>query len=171
VIRITVEATTRPPRLLERFGTDGMLADQIRRMLGAARLAVAFSSSPRDRAKPVRGLVEKVKAAMATFAGPMVRIRLPPAENPLRTQFRSGCRSADTQPSAPQSSDQGITFDEFRANIERNRRFESFFLQRRVERTGEIDDTLTPRMVRTHRNFARARRRVCETNQHRRRKP
>jgi len=34
-----------------------------------------------------------------------------------------------------------------------------------------IDDTLTPRMVRTHRNFPRARRRVCETNQHRRRKP
>ena len=52
---------TSPARLLERFGTGGMPADQIRRMLGrAARLAVAFSSSPRDRAKPVRGLVEKV---------------------------------------------------------------------------------------------------------------
>jgi hypothetical protein len=87
VIRILVEALTSPARLLERFGTGGMPADQIRRMLGrAARLAVAFSSSPRDRAKPVRGLVEKVKAAIATFAGPMVRIRLPPPEgSPLRT--------------------------------------------------------------------------------------
>jgi hypothetical protein len=80
VIRILVEALTSPERLLEWFGTGSMPADQIRRMLGrAARLAVAFSSSPRDRAKPVRGLVEKVKAAIATFAGPMVRIRLPPA--------------------------------------------------------------------------------------------
>jgi hypothetical protein len=85
VIRILVEALTSPARLLEWFGTGGMPADQIRRMLGRAdRLAVAFSSSPRDRAKPVRRLVEKVKAAIATFAGPMVRIRLPPAAS-LRT--------------------------------------------------------------------------------------
>ena len=47
-----------------RFGP----ADQIRRMLGrAARLAVAFGGSTRDRAKPVRVLVEKVRAAMATL--------------------------------------------------------------------------------------------------------
>jgi hypothetical protein len=69
VIRILVEVLTSPARLLEMFGTGGMPADQIRRMLGrAARLAVAFSCLPRNRAKPVRGLVEKVKAAIATFA-------------------------------------------------------------------------------------------------------
>jgi len=61
VIRILVEALTSPARLLERFGTSGMPADQIRKMLGRApRLAAALSGSPRDRAKLVRGLVEKV---------------------------------------------------------------------------------------------------------------
>ena len=61
VIRIVVEAVTSPARLLERFATGGMPADQIRKMLGrAARLAAALSGSPRDRAKLVRGLVEKV---------------------------------------------------------------------------------------------------------------
>ena len=61
MIRILVEALTSPARLLEGFGTGGMPADQIRKMLGRApRLAAAFSGSPRDRAKLVRGLVEKV---------------------------------------------------------------------------------------------------------------
>jgi hypothetical protein len=61
VIRIQVEALSSPARLLERFGTGDMPADQIRKMLGRApRLAGAFSGSPRDRAKLVRGLVEKV---------------------------------------------------------------------------------------------------------------
>src|SRR5215471_289568 len=55
------EARTSPARLLEGFGTSGMPADQIRKMLGRApRLAAALSGSPRDRAKLVRGLVEKV---------------------------------------------------------------------------------------------------------------
>jgi DNA invertase Pin-like site-specific DNA recombinase len=61
VIRILVEALSSPARLLERFGTGDMPADQIRKMLGrAARLAAAFSGSPRDRVKLVQGLVEKV---------------------------------------------------------------------------------------------------------------
>jgi hypothetical protein len=61
VIRILVEALTSAVRLLERFGTGGMPADQIRKMLGRApRLAAAFSGSPRDRAELVQGLVEKV---------------------------------------------------------------------------------------------------------------
>jgi len=61
VIRILVEALTSPAGLLERFGTSGMPADQIRKMLGrAARLAAALSGSPRDRANLVRGLVEEV---------------------------------------------------------------------------------------------------------------
>jgi site-specific DNA recombinase len=61
VIRILVEALTSPARLLERFGTGDMPADQMHKILGrAARLAAAFSGSPRDRAKLVQGLVEKV---------------------------------------------------------------------------------------------------------------
>jgi len=61
VIRILVEALSSPARLLERFGPGGIPADQIRKMLGrAARLAAAFSRSSRDRAKLVRGLIEKV---------------------------------------------------------------------------------------------------------------
>jgi DNA invertase Pin-like site-specific DNA recombinase len=61
VIRILIKALTNPTKLLERFATSGMPADQIRKMLGrAARLAATFSGSPRDRTKLVRGLVEKV---------------------------------------------------------------------------------------------------------------
>jgi hypothetical protein len=61
VIRILVETLTSPARLVEGFGTSGMPADQIRKMLGrAARLTAALSGLPRDRAKLVRSLVEKV---------------------------------------------------------------------------------------------------------------
>jgi hypothetical protein len=61
VIQILVETLTSPASLLERFATRSMPADQIRKMLGRARrLAAALSGSPRDRAKLVRGLVEKV---------------------------------------------------------------------------------------------------------------
>ena len=61
MIRILVETLTSPASLLERFATGGMPADQIRKMLGRApRLAAALSGSPRDRAKLIRGLVEKV---------------------------------------------------------------------------------------------------------------
>jgi len=61
VIRILVETLTNPAKLLEGFGTSGMAADQIRKMLGrAARLTAALSGLPRDRAKLVRSLVEQV---------------------------------------------------------------------------------------------------------------
>jgi hypothetical protein len=61
VIRILVVALSSPARLLDRFGTGDMPAEQIRKMLGrAARLAAAFSGSPRDRVKLVQRLVEKV---------------------------------------------------------------------------------------------------------------
>jgi len=68
VIRILVEALSSPARLLERFATGSMPADQIRKMLGRAdRLAAAFSGSPRDRVKLVQGLVEKVIVADKTI--------------------------------------------------------------------------------------------------------
>src|SRR6516162_8832417 len=61
VIRILVEALSSPARLLERFGTRGMPADHLRKMLArASRLAAGLSGSPRDQAKLVRSLVEKV---------------------------------------------------------------------------------------------------------------
>jgi hypothetical protein len=61
VIRILVNMLTNPAKLLERFGSAGMPADQIRKMLARApRLAAALSGSPKDRAKLVRSLVEKV---------------------------------------------------------------------------------------------------------------
>jgi len=61
VIRILVEALTSPAGLLEGYGAGGMPVDQMRKMLArAARLAAALSGSPQDRAKLVRGLVEKV---------------------------------------------------------------------------------------------------------------
>jgi site-specific DNA recombinase len=74
-IRILVEALTSPARLLEGFGTSGMSADQIRKMLGRApRLAAALSGSPRDRAKLVRNLVEKVIVDEKT-----IRIKMRPS--------------------------------------------------------------------------------------------
>jgi len=70
VIRILVEALTRPVRLLEGFGTSGTPADQIRKMLARApRLAAALSGSPRNRAKLVRSLVEKVIVDEKTISG------------------------------------------------------------------------------------------------------
>jgi len=74
VIRILVEALTNPARLLERFGSGDMTADQIRKMLGrAARLAAALSESPKDRGKLVRGLVENVIVNEKTI---MIKVRL-----------------------------------------------------------------------------------------------
>jgi DNA invertase Pin-like site-specific DNA recombinase len=61
VIRILVDALTRPAKLVERFGAAGTASDQIRKMLGrAARLAGVLSGSLGERAKLVRELVEKV---------------------------------------------------------------------------------------------------------------
>ena len=75
MIRIVVEVLTSPTRLLERFGTSGIPADQIRKILGRApRLAAALSGSPRDRAKLVRGLVEKVIVDEKT-----IRIKMRPS--------------------------------------------------------------------------------------------
>ena len=61
VVRILIEGLTSPAQLIERFDTAGVPSDQIRKMLGrAARLAVALSDPLGERAKLVRGLVEKV---------------------------------------------------------------------------------------------------------------
>jgi site-specific DNA recombinase len=61
VVRILIEGLTSPAQLIERFDTAGVPSDQIRKMLGrAARLAAALSDSLGERAKLVRGLVEKV---------------------------------------------------------------------------------------------------------------
>jgi site-specific DNA recombinase len=61
VIRILLYTLTSPAKLLERLGTTGMPGDQLRRLLGrAARLAAALRSSPGERAKIVRALVEQV---------------------------------------------------------------------------------------------------------------
>src|SRR5438874_246766 len=61
VIGILVDALTNPARLLEWLGAPGMPSDQMRRLLGrATRLAVTLRSSPGERAKIVRELVEQV---------------------------------------------------------------------------------------------------------------
>jgi site-specific DNA recombinase len=61
VVRILIEGLTSPAQLIERFDTAGVPSDQIRKMLGrTARLAAALSNSLGERAKLVRGLVEKV---------------------------------------------------------------------------------------------------------------
>jgi site-specific DNA recombinase len=74
VIRILVEALTNPARLLERFATGGMPADQIHKMLARApRLAAALSGSTKDRGKLVRGLVENVIVEEKRI---MIKVRL-----------------------------------------------------------------------------------------------
>jgi DNA invertase Pin-like site-specific DNA recombinase len=61
VIRILAEALTSPASLVERFGGAGMPSDQLRKLLSrAARVAAALDGSPRERAKLVRELVEKI---------------------------------------------------------------------------------------------------------------
>ena len=61
VIRILADALTSPASLVERIGAAGMPSDQIRKLLSrAARMAAALGGSPGERAKLVRGLVEKV---------------------------------------------------------------------------------------------------------------
>src|SRR5262249_52860612 len=74
VIRILVQALTNPARLLERFATGGMPADQIHKMLARApRLAAALSGSTKDRGKLVRGLVENVIVEEKRI---MIKVRL-----------------------------------------------------------------------------------------------
>ncbi|HEY2535726.1 MAG TPA: recombinase family protein, partial [Solirubrobacteraceae bacterium] len=61
VISILLDALTRPATMVERFGAAGMPSDQLRKMLDrAARVAATLGGSPAERAKLVRGLVEKV---------------------------------------------------------------------------------------------------------------
>jgi site-specific DNA recombinase len=61
VIRILADALTSPARLVEQFGAAAMPSDQIRKMLGrAAGIAATLNGSPEERAKLVRGLVDKV---------------------------------------------------------------------------------------------------------------
>src|SRR5438309_815587 len=61
VIRILADALTSPASLVERFGAGGMPSGQTRKMIGrAADIAAALNGSPVERAKLVRGLVEKI---------------------------------------------------------------------------------------------------------------
>ena len=61
VIRVLANALTSPQSLVERFGAAGMRSDQLRKLLGrAALMAAALSGSPREQAKLVRELVEKI---------------------------------------------------------------------------------------------------------------
>jgi hypothetical protein len=61
VISILVDTLSSQARLLEWFDSTGMSGDQIRRLLGrAGRIAAVLGGSPAERAKIVRGLVEKV---------------------------------------------------------------------------------------------------------------
>src|ERR1700730_1448457 len=60
-IRILADALTSPASLVERFGVAGMPGDQLRKLLSrAARMAAALRGSPREQAKLVRELVEKI---------------------------------------------------------------------------------------------------------------
>ncbi len=60
VISILVDALASPARLLERLGSSDMHSEQIRLLGRAARLTATLRSSPRERAKIARELVEQV---------------------------------------------------------------------------------------------------------------
>ena len=61
VIRILADALTSPASLVQRFGSAAIPSDQIRKMIGrAADIAAALNGSSEERARLVRGLVEKV---------------------------------------------------------------------------------------------------------------
>ncbi|MBV8935283.1 MAG: hypothetical protein JO095_05710 [Alphaproteobacteria bacterium] len=61
VISVVLDALTNPTRLLDRLDIPDLPSHQMRGLLGpAARSAAALGSSHRDRAKVIRGLVERV---------------------------------------------------------------------------------------------------------------
>jgi site-specific DNA recombinase len=61
VIRMLADALTSPAKLVERFGAAGMPSDQIRELLSrVARMAAALEGLPRERAKLVREIVERI---------------------------------------------------------------------------------------------------------------
>jgi len=73
VIRVLVDALTRPAMLLERFDTADTPSDQTRKLLDrATRFAAALNRSPAERAKVVRDLIEKVVIEENTIT---IRIR------------------------------------------------------------------------------------------------
>jgi hypothetical protein len=77
VIGMLVDTLTSPARLLERLGSPGTPSDQVRRLLGrAARLAATLCSSPGERAKIIRDLVEQVIVDDKTIIIKMRRIAL-----------------------------------------------------------------------------------------------
>jgi DNA invertase Pin-like site-specific DNA recombinase len=77
VIGMLVDNLTSPARLLERLGSPGTPSDQVRRLLGrAARLAATLCSSPGERAKIIRDLVEQVIVDDKTIIIKMRRIAL-----------------------------------------------------------------------------------------------
>jgi site-specific DNA recombinase len=61
VMRILIDALTSPARLVQRFGSAAIVNGQTRKTIGrAADIAAALDGSPVERAKLIRGLVEKV---------------------------------------------------------------------------------------------------------------
>ena len=94
VIRTLVDATTSPRRLVEQFDTAGMPSEQIRKILAqAVRLAAALNRSPRERAKVLRNLVEKIIVANDTIT---IRMRRRPV---LREEVASSM--SDTASDTP----------------------------------------------------------------------
>jgi hypothetical protein len=84
VIGILVDALTSPARLFEELGAPDMPSDLVRRLLGrAARFAAALRSSPAERAKIVRELVDKVIVEENRIVIKMRRAALLGGEVPL----------------------------------------------------------------------------------------
>ena len=90
VIRILIDALTSPASLVQRFGSAAIPSNQIRKMIGrAADIAAALNGSSEERAKLVRGLVEKVIVD----------------EKTLTIQLRCGALDVPSSPSADRRDD------------------------------------------------------------------
>jgi hypothetical protein len=95
VIRILADVLISPARLVERFGAASMPSDQLRKLLSrAARMAAALSGSPDERAKLVRGLVEKIIVDEKTIIIKLQRGALLGGDVPSSSASADGCDKA-----------------------------------------------------------------------------
>ncbi|MBV9815039.1 MAG: recombinase family protein [Alphaproteobacteria bacterium] len=90
VISILIDALTDPARLLDRLHVPDLPGHQMQRLLGrAARFAARLGNSHRDRAKVIRGLVERVIVDEKRIVVAMRRSALLDGDVPLQASDAS----------------------------------------------------------------------------------
>jgi site-specific DNA recombinase len=90
VVSVLLDALTNPARLLDRLDLAELPSHQMRRLLaGAARFAATLGNSHRDRAKVIRGLIERVIVDEKRIVVAMRRSAFSDRDVPLRASDTS----------------------------------------------------------------------------------